>query len=367
MSYKIGSDMGRFKEIVRNKVKHNLGKYVSRENLIGQQGGKPIQIPLDYIDLPRFSFGGGNGGTGSGDGNEGDPMDGSGKPGKGKGKAGNDKGEHEFMAEFTVEELAQMLGEELQLPDVDEKGKGKIVSTKNLYNGINNVGAEGLRHFKRTFKQALIRQVSTGTYNPKDPKIIPIRADKRYRTATPITEPMINTVVIYMMDVSGSMGDEQKHIVKSEVFWIDAWLKSQYKNIETRFIVHDTEASEVDREQFFSIREAGGTNISPAYEFCNHLMETEYPFSEWNVYPFHFSDGDNWGDADNAKAADILRNKIMPKCNVFSYGQVGESGSGEFGTYLAKHFTAEDNLTLSNIRNKDEILASIKTFLGKGK
>lgn len=369
MSYRIGGDVGRFKEIVRNKVKHNLGKYVSSDHLIGQQGNKKVSIPLDYIDLPRFTFGPGAGGAGQGDGEDGDPIDGKGKKQPGKGKAGEDKGEHEYLAEFTTDELAKMLGEELQLPDVDPKGKGKIVSTKNNYSGINRVGAEGLKHFKRTYKEALKRSIATGSYNPSDPKIIPIRDDKRYRSATPITEPQNNVAVIYMMDVSGSMGDEQKHIVKSEIFWIDAWLTSQYKsNIETRFIIHDTEASEVDREQFFTIRESGGTMISSAYQYCTKLMQDEYPFSEWNIYPFHFSDGDNWSDQDSEVTIDLLRKQILPNCNVFSYGQVASpSGSGQFIKNLNAAFTPEDNITLSSIENRDEILNSIKTFLGKGK
>lgn len=367
MSYKIGSDVDRFKQVVRGKIRDDLKKLVGSEDLVGQQGGKLVKIPLNHINLPRFTFGGGNGGAGMGDGEEGDPMDGSSKkPGKGE-KAGNEKGEHDFVAEFTTEELAQILGEELQLPDIDEKGKGKVVSTKNNYSGINNVGAEGLRHFKRTYKEALKRNIASGTYNPKDPRIVPIRADKRYRTATPITEPTVNTVVIYMMDVSGSMGDEQKHIVKSEVFWIDAWLQSQYKNIETRFLIHDTEASEVDREQFFTVRESGGTSISPVYEYCAHLMETEYSFSEWNVYPFHFSDGDNWSYDDNKKSLEVLRARIMPACNLFCYGQVGTQGTGDFGRYLAGELSPDENITLSEIKDRNEILASIKTFLGKGK
>jgi hypothetical protein len=50
----------------------------------------------------------------------------------------------------------------------------------------------------------------------------------RYRSWK--TDPSrANAVIIYMMDVSGSMGDEQKEIVRIESFWIDTWLRSQYK------------------------------------------------------------------------------------------------------------------------------------------
>ena len=45
-----------------------------------------------------------------------------------------------------------------------------------------------------------------------------------------------------MMDVSGSMGDEQKEIVRIERFWIDTWLRSQYKGLESRYIIHDAVA-----------------------------------------------------------------------------------------------------------------------------
>ena len=70
------------------------------------------------------------------------------------------------------------------------------------------------------------------------------------------------------MDVSGSMGDEQKEIVRIETFWLDTWLRHQYKGLECRYIIHDAVAREVDRETFFHTRESGGTMISSAYKLC---------------------------------------------------------------------------------------------------
>ena len=79
-----------------------------------------------------------------------------------------------------------------------------------------------------------------------------------------------------MMDVSGSMGDEQKEIVRIESFWIDTWLRSQYNGIESRYIIHDAIAKEVDRDTFFKTRESGGTMIS-AYKLCAKMIEDELP------------------------------------------------------------------------------------------
>jgi uncharacterized sporulation protein YeaH/YhbH (DUF444 family) len=57
-----------------------------------------------------------------------------------------------------------------------------------------------------------------------------------------VKKPQSNAVIIYMMDVSGSMGDEQKELVRLEAFWIDAWLRRNYEGIESRYIVHDVNA-----------------------------------------------------------------------------------------------------------------------------
>ena len=68
-----------------------------------------------------------------------------------------------------------------------------------------------------------------------------------------------------MMDVSGSMTDEQKEIVRIEAFWIDTWIKAHYQGVETVYIIHDAAAQEVDEHTFYHTRESGGTKISSAY------------------------------------------------------------------------------------------------------
>ena len=172
-----------------------------------------------------------------------------------------------------------------------------------------------------------------------------------------------------MMDVSGSMGQEQKDIVRIESFWIDTWLRSQYDGIESRYIIHDSVAKEVDQETFFHTRESGGTMISSAYKLCAKMIDNHFNPSEWNIYPFHFSDGDNWSGEDTALCMRILRERILPASNIFCYGQVDSPyGSGKFLTDMKKKFGREDNKVItSEIRDREDIVDSIKTFLGKGK
>ena len=65
------------------------------------------------------------------------------------------------------------------------------------------------------------------------------------------------------------MGDQQKEIVRIASFWIDTWLRSQYKNLDNVYVVHEAFAKEVDQHTFYHLRESGGTRISTAYELIN--------------------------------------------------------------------------------------------------
>ncbi|HEV8246808.1 MAG TPA: DUF444 family protein [Polyangiaceae bacterium] len=371
MSLKIDQDHSRFRGIVRGKIRQNLRRYISQGELIGRKGKDLVSIPIPHIDIPRFTFGDRQkGGVGQG---EGDPGDAIGaeegeQEAEGSEKAGKDPGEHVLEVDVTLDELADILGEELELPAIENKGKSRIIAAKDRYTGIRRVGPESLRHFKRTYKEALKRAIAAGSYNPDIPLVVPQHEDKRYRSWKEDLEPVANAVIIYMMDVSGSMGDEQKEIVRIESFWIDTWLRRQYKGLESRYVIHDAAAREVDRETFFRTRESGGTMISSAYRLCAQLIDQHYPSEEWNIYPFHFSDGDNWSMDDTLTCIEILKKDMLPKVNLFAYGQVESPyGSGQFIKDLREHFNTDERVIVSEIRDRDAIVGSIKDFLGKGK
>jgi hypothetical protein len=369
MSLRIDPDHGRFRDIVRGKIKQNLKKYISNGELIGRKGKDQVSIPLPQITIPRFRFGNQNrGGVGQGKGQVGDPV-GKGQPGEGEGqgKAGSEAGEHALEVELSLDELAQILGEELKLPRIEPKGKERIITQKDRYVGIRRTGPESLRHFKRTFRQALRREIMNGHYDPSRPLIVPIREDKRFRSWKTTPLPQSNAVMLFIMDVSGSMGDEQKEIVRITSFWIDTWLRSQYKGLESRFIIHDAVAKEVDRDTFFRTRESGGTMISSAYKLAAKVIERDFPPSEWNIYPFHFSDGDNWSVDDTVLCMEVLKAEILPKVNQFCYGQVESPyGSGQFLKDLHDHFATHPTVVSAEIKNKDGIMEAIRTFLAKG-
>ncbi len=366
MGQKIEKDLQRFRKIVRGQIKSNLSKYIGRGEMIGKKGNDLVSIPLPAINPPQFRYGSkGSGGVGVGPGQPGQPL--TPQQGDGEPQAGEEPGGHILEVELTMQELAAILGEELALPRILPKGKKNIVSVKDKYTSIRNVGPESLRHFKRTYKQALKRQISGGVYNPESPKIIPQREDKRYRAWKEFPKPEAVACIVYMMDVSGSMTDEQKDIVRVESFWLDSWIRSHYQGIERVYIIHDAAAKEVDEHTFYHTRESGGTKISTAYDLANRIIGSRYPVDEWNVYAFHFSDGDNWGD-DNLKALKLLKNELLPKLNLFGYGQVESPyGSGEFFDHIDALTATHENLITSRVPDRDAILGSIKEFLSTGR
>ena len=369
MTQSVERDLKRFNEIVRGKIRKDLRKYVNHGEMLGRKGRETVSIPVPSIQIPRFQHGDrGSGGTGQGDAEIGEPVGrGQGDPGDGFGPAGDQPGGHIREVEVSLDELAEMLADELELPAIEPKGDDTLRSKKDRYTSVRQTGPDSLRHFKRTYKRALKRQIATGEYNPSDPKVIPSKDDERFRSWKTVSEPQANAAIIYIMDVSGSMTDAQKEIVRTEAFWIDTWLRSQYDGVQRRYVVHDAKAHQVDEDTFYRVREAGGTRISSAYHAAARIIDAEFPPADWNLYCFQFSDGDNWGE-DSRECLRLLAERLLPVCNLFCYGQVESPyGSGDYIRDLVTITEEHENLVLSEIPSKDAIFDSIRTFLGKGR
>ena len=147
MVLKIEKDHQRFRQIVKGRIRDDLRKFLSKGELIGKEGKHLISIPVRSIDLPHFRYGDNSSGVGAGDGKEGDVV-GKGQE-KGKGQGGTDAGQHLMEVDLTLDELADLLAEELNLPRIEPKGKHRITTQRDKYSGIKQDGHHSLRHFKR--------------------------------------------------------------------------------------------------------------------------------------------------------------------------------------------------------------------------
>lgn len=318
-------DQRRHQEKVQEALKKNLPDLVSEENIIMSNGREVIKIPIRSLDEYKIRYnyeknkhvGQGKGNSKVGDVIARDPQ--AARPGAGKGQgAGDEPGEDYYEAEVSIMELQELLFKELELPNLQRKEQDELVVEDIEFNDIRKKGLMGNVDKKRTILTAMKRNALEGR-----PGIVPIyNDDLRFKTWNETVRPESKAVVLAMMDTSGSMGRWEKYMARSFFFWMTRFLRSKYETVEIEFIAHHTEAKVVSEEDFFSKGESGGTICSSAYRKALELIEEKYDPKRYNIYPFHFSDGDNL-TSDNARCIKLV-NQLMDVSSMFGYGEVNQ-------------------------------------------
>lgn len=359
-------DRARHNEKVREIIKKNLSDVVANEDIITADKNKIVKVPVRGLELPRIRFdpygqkrvGQGQGGTKAGDVIGRSPSQ---QQGEGKGKeAGQEPGVDFYEAEITIDEITQMVFEDLHLPNLEDKGMQKIPSDVMDFNSVAKRGLAGNLDRKRTILQAMRRQARQGDTGPLRIQ----EDDKRFKTWEMVTEPTRNAVIFAMRDVSGSMGEFESYICRSFYFWMLRFLRTKYTNCEIVFITCHTEAKEVDENQFFGLGDSGGTRMSSAYSLCLKTIEKRYNPREWNIYPFLFSDGYNWGDQE---CVNLVR-QLLAISNLIGYGEIGTDGwqtsfgFAPLGQAYEEAFADERRVVLVKINEKDDVWPALQKF-----
>ncbi len=356
-------DQRRHREKVKDAIKDQLGDLVGQESIITSDGKKIVKVPIRGLDHPRFRHDPNDGrpGYGQGPGKIGDVIgqESSGQgPGKGK-QAGDIPGIDYYEAEITVDELAAMAFEDMGLPWLANRGKAVIPSEETRFDTYRKKGT--LMDKRRSVRENLLRNARAGNPHVGDWQ----DDDLRYKSWTQHTRETSNAVIIAMRDVSGSMGEFEKYISRTLYSWMFRFLRTQYEQVEVVFITHHSEAKEVDENAFFYQGESGGTKVSSAYELALDITRARYPAKEWNTYPYHCTDGDNWGDVDNKRCVDTVKSGLETDWNAFGYAWINEGGRGSAnaGT-LTGELEAIKNprLTVARITNKTGVFPALKQF-----
>ena len=342
-------DYPRFKKIISGIVKKDLKRFINYGDLTFKKGKDAIKIPIRNIDIPHFRYSLGDEGIGQGEDDGGE-------------QAGKDPGEHYFEVEVSLDEIADIIMEELELPNIEPKGNEQTSKEKYKYTDISRTGPDSLRSFKRTFREALKRQLTSGEYNPDDPVISPIKKDTRYKSRKVFESPDINAVLFYVLDVSGSMYPNMQ-IARRIARVTEILLKHTYKDLKLEYIVHDTEAKRVyNEEDFYRIDSSGGTFFSTAYELCSKVINEQYNPADWNIYVAQFTDGCPF-DADEGISS--LKEKLLPNLNAFFYTQIGDK-IHFFYEILEKEFGEDHNVVkIAGINDGKEVYDAIKKLFSK--
>ena len=381
-------DVDRYKDIMKGRARRELLKFKDPNKFIGKKGDKLISVPIPGIQLPRFIRGTnkqGPGGIGQGDGDPGDPI---GQGEDSSGTVGDQPGGHirEELIPMSRAEIARILKEGLGLPNLLPKGEENLKKEGIKWNTFCRVGTE--LDLRESLKNAMIRTAKERgvSFDLKD--VIIEEQDKIFRSWKILEKPECNLAIIYMMDVSGSMTDEQKEEVRKISWYLSTIIQLQFgearaklrneifsdsdfgEGVREIFIIHDASAREVPEDEYYSTRESGGTKISSAYNLAEAITNNRYPFKTWNVYMFHFSDGDNWGD-DTPTCLEIV-GRLKPDVNLFGYVQVESPyGSGEWGTTMMEEYGSEDRtIRIANLgvdADSDAYEKALKIMLGERK
>jgi uncharacterized protein len=358
-------DQQRHSEKVQDAIKSNLPDLVSEENIIMSNGRDVIKIPIRSLDEYKIKYNYDKNkhvGQGNGDSEVGDVVARDGNadqqgPGKGQG-AGDKAGEDYYEAEVSILELENMLFGELELPNLKQKEQDNIIVEDIEFNDIRKKGLMGNVDKKRTILTALKRNAMVGK-----PQIAPIHNDDlRFKTWSEIVKPESKAVVLAMMDTSGSMGKWEKYMARSFFFWMARFLRTKYETVDIEFIAHHTEAKVVSEEDFFSKGESGGTICSSAYRKALELINAKYEPSRYNIYPFHFSDGDNL-TSDNARCLKLV-NELMEVSSMFGYGEVNQYNRHSTLMNAYKNIS-DERFRHYILKEKSDVYRALKSFFKK--
>jgi len=256
------------------------------------------------------------GGTGKGE--EGDvigeqpvrPDEGeAGGEGAGEGPGEGEGGEHEL--ESNAYELGKVLSQDFQLPNLKDKGKKRTLARYVYDLTDKNRGVGQILDKKATLKRVVETNITLGNIpdvgNIDTSRFIVAPQDLIYRILSREKDYESQALVFFLRDYSGSMGGKVTQTVVSQHVMLYSWLLYQYdRQVETRFILHDTEAREVsDFYKYYSYKVAGGTKVFTAFKMVNDIVERESLARDYNIYVFHGTDGDDWDKDGRQTMAEI--------------------------------------------------------------
>jgi len=311
------ADRARHKKKIEKAIKESIKDVVADESIIGQNGKKKIRIPVKGIKEYRFVYGSHErkkvGSAGKHHIRRGQKVSKSvtkrGKKG-GEESAGTEEGEEKYEVEITLEELAEYLFNDLELPDLEKKKFRFIDDTAYKRKGYRFEGIRPRLSKKETLKRKIRRKkkaIASGTYDPDDDERFPFhKDDMKYHHIKAKPKENTSAVVFLLMDVSGSMSPSKKFLARSYFFLMYQFLRHKYENIEVVFISHTTTAKQVTEDEFFKRISVGGTMMSSALELSKELIDKEYHPNSWNIYTLYCGDGDNWVN-DNIRAIELLK------------------------------------------------------------
>ena len=430
-----GKSISNRQRFIRRAKKHlseRIHKNVVNRS-ITDKGEESISIPTDGIQEPSFNH---DSATGDYDfvlpGNKefikGDTI---GKPPKGAGGGGggdasdDGSGEDEFQFSLTRDEYLDIVFEDLELPNLEEKNKENVTVWETHRSGYTTVGSPSQLNIEQSMIRSLGRRIALKFPKQKEikelekemerleeeikyykeevkpmtknraliddiklqieslrkrhraiPFIDPI--DLRFNNFAKYPKPTSSAVMICIMDVSASMGEREKELSKRFFLLLYLFLERKYENVDVIFIRHHTEAIECSEKEFFNSKETGGTIVSSGLVLADKILKERYSQAEWNSYVAQASDGDNFA-SDLPLLNEILVKSILPVVKFYTYVEIAGMYEQSRSFWSAQASTSRSsmwklyeelnkawpNLVSKQIKEAGEIIPVFREFFGK--
>lgn len=414
----------KFLERVRESVKEAMPTILNEGNLkdVAKDGGK-VTVKRKSIQEPHFHFGKGGDNEHVLPGNKeysvGDKLK---KPQGGGGQGGGNKagnsgeGEDPFTIQISKEEFLNFLFEDLELPSLVKKELSEVKETVTKNAGFSTTGTPSRLSVPRSLKMSFLRRIGlrgaaiqcleeelsaqefaaiekkieaqeefdldalglSETLKQKvQDKIVQIpfldTMDLRFRSVIQEDKPITSATMVCIMDNSGSMGEREKTLSRKFFYLLYLFLNRKYEKIELVFIHHTSEAREVSEEEFFNIRESGGTVVSSALTVLKNMMPGRIDPAKTNLYVCQCSDGDNF-DNDNDICQKLLKENLLDVVQYWAYIQIdpesasaknhSESESTLWGAYGAVS-KAKGNLARRRVASDKDIYPVFRNLFEK--
>lgn len=369
-------DAKRHRSLWKDLMKKSLGDFVLKEDIItGNNKGKKFVVWVKSLDNPDFRYGrrdgkggdGGQGGIGQGEGDADDVIGRRRANGKGGGAGDGEEGGGRISgipSEASFEELLELFAEEVGLPNMSDNKKAAEFVEEYKISGTSRSGTRSLLKRGKTYMEGLKRffeymaelENETGRSELdrfsalKDAErnelhaAIELLADPNFKARYAQVEPfpiyesddmrfhaqnikrisITQAVVIFILDVSASMDDDNKRLImKSIAFWTSEVTKHIYESVVIRFIIHPGKNAPAEvvseHEAFHTSTDGGTTEIFQAFEKAHELFTYEYDLKKYDGYIFDFSDGDDFYPQKTAAGA---RKLIEQGISLIGYAEI---------------------------------------------
>tara|TARA_Y100000361_G_scaffold150581_1_gene166498 strand:+ start:980 stop:2248 length:1269 start_codon:yes stop_codon:yes gene_type:complete len=399
----------KFIKRVEGQIKKALPDVISDGSIEDMATGKgKVKVPIKGITEPKFKY---NGETGKKEyivpGNDrfqqGDKVP---RPrsqgGGGEGRKGSKDGEgqDEFTVEISREEFLKYFFEDLELPDLLKNELEEIVEEKIKRTGYTKYSTPSRLNVTTSVKNSLARKIGIKSIFEKKIKelkeelenctdkvrikeiekeiksnevkknAIPFLddVDLRYNNFEIYEEPSTRAVMFCIMDVSMSMGPQEKTMAKKFFTLLYMFLHKKYETIKLVFIRHHSEAKEVSEEEFFNSKETGGTVVAEAMDLTAKIIRDRYLGTNWNIYVTQVSDGDAWGQPDCEKTYDIIQKHIINHIRYFAYIETSRYAQlSQLYTMYTELDKEHSNFSMQRVFQESQIWSVFQKLFEKNK